>query len=242
MAGARAMRTIGLLGGMSGVATAEYYRLLNAGVNQRRGGHASAEILICSVDFAVIEACIRGERWDDAAGYLVERARRLERGGASFLLLATNTMHRVAPEIEAAVGIPLIHIVDVTAAAALAAGARRLGVLGTRPVMEADFYRERFARHGIDILVPAEPERAVVDQIIFTELTHGVTTEASRAEYLRIMSELRDQGADGIVLGCTEIGLLVAPGDLPGTDLYDTTALHVQAAIRLSLDLGADAS
>jgi len=138
-----AMRTIGVLGGMSPVATAEYYRLLNAAVNQHLGGQASADVLIASVDIAVIEACIREQRWDDGASYLIERARRLERGGAEFLVMATNTMHRVAPAIEAAVGMPLIHIVDVTADAALAAGARRLGVLGTRPVMEADFYRER---------------------------------------------------------------------------------------------------
>ena len=206
------MRTIGVLGGMSPVATAEYYRLLNALVNQRLGGHASAEVLIASVDFAVIESCIREQRWDDGASYLIERARRLERGGAEFLVLATNTMHRVAPAIEAAVGIPLIHIVDVTADAALAAGARRLGVLGTRPVMEADFYRERFAGHGLDVLVPAEPDRTLVDKVIFAELTHGLIQDSSRAEYLRIMRELGERGADGIVLGCTEIGLLVAPG------------------------------
>lgn len=148
------VKIVGVLGGMSSVASAEYYRRLNEGVNAHLGGHAAAELLLYSVDFAVIELCVREERWERAADYLVERARRLERGGADFLVLATNTMHRVAPEIEAAVSIPLIHIVDVTADAAIAAGANRLGLLGTAPVMQADFYRSRFAARGIEVRLP----------------------------------------------------------------------------------------
>ena len=226
---------IGVLGGMSSVASAEYYRRLNEGVNAVRGGHASAEVVLYSVDFAVIEACIREERWDDAADHLAERARRLERAGAEVLLLATNTLHRVAPQVEAAVGVPFVHIVDVTADAARASGARTLGLLGTAPVMEAAFYRERFAGHGIDVLVPGDDDRALVHRVIFDELTRGVLREESRREYVRVMAELVERGAQGVVLGCTEICLLVGPQDLPGTALYDTTALHVERAVHLAL-------
>lgn len=232
-----AVKVIGVLGGMSSVASAEYYRRLNAGVNAVRGGHAAAEVVLYSVDFTVIEACIREERWDDAATYLVERALRVERAGAQFLLLATNTLHRVAPQLEAAVGIPFVHIVDVTADAIRADGARTVGLLGTAPVMEAEFYRARFAERGIDVLVPDERDRALVHEVIFQELTRGVLDDQSRQQYLRIMRELVDRGAQGIVLGCTEISLLVAPQDLPDTVLYDTTALHVERAVQLALDV-----
>jgi len=233
------VKIVGVLGGMSSVASAEYYRRLNEGVNARLGGHAAAELLLYSVDFAVIEACVHAERWEQAADYLVERARRLERGGADFLVLATNTMHRVAPEIEAAVSIPLVHIVDVTADAALAAGASRLGLLGTAPVMQADFYRKRFAARGIEVLVPNGPDQSLVNDVIFNELTRGRLVDSSRKEYVRIMRELADRGAEGIVLGCTEISLLISPADLPGVPLYDTTALHVDRAVQLALGLQA---
>jgi len=233
------VKIVGVLGGMSSVASAEYYRRLNEGVNARLGGHAAAELLLYSVDFAVIEACVHAERWEQAADYLVERARRLERGGADFLVLATNTMHRVAPEIEAAVRIPLVHIVDVTANAALAAGASRLGLLGTAPVMQADFYRKRFAARGIEVLVPNGPDQSIVNDVIFNELTRGRLVDSSRKEYVRIMRELADRGAQGIVLGCTEISLLISPADLPGVPLYDTTALHVDRAVQLALGLQA---
>ena len=153
------------------------------------------------------------------------------------MILATNTMHRVAVELQDAIGIPLIHIVDVTADAANANGATILGLLGTAPVMEADFYRGRFADHGIEVLVPAERDRVLVDHVIFEELTRGIIDDHSRQEYLRIMGDLVARGAEGIVLGCTEIGLLVAAGDMPGTVLYDTTALHVDRAVRISLGL-----
>jgi len=231
------MKTIGVLGGMSSVATAEYYRRINAGVNEHRGGHAAADLVVYSVDFAVIESFIRNEQWDQAAEYLAERARRLERAGAEFLILATNTMHRVAAEVQNAVGIPLIHIVDPTADAATADGATTLGLLGTTPVMEAEFYRKRFADFGFTVLVPPQPDRDLVHRVIFEELTHGTVDEHSRQEYLRIMRDLVARGAGGIVLGCTEIGVLVGPEDLPGTALYDTTALHVERAVRTSLGL-----
>jgi aspartate racemase len=231
------MKTIGVLGGMSSVASAEYYRRINEGVHAHRGGHCSAEVVLYSVDFGVVEGFIREEKWDQAAEYLCERGRRLERAGADFLILATNTMHRVAADLQEAVGIPLIHIVDPTADAAIADGAKILGLLGTAPVMEADFYRERFAAQGLEILVPPAQDRALVHRVIFEELTQGIIDDRSRAEYQRIMGDLVAHGAQGIVLGCTEISLLVAAGDLPGTVLYDTTALHVERAVRISLGL-----
>lgn len=229
------MKTIGVLGGMSAVATGEYYRRLNDGVNAVRGGHAAADVVIYSVDFAVIEGCIRTGAWDRAAEHLADRARRLERAGAEFLLLATNTMHRVAEQIEAAVDIPFVHIVDVTADAALADGARTLGLLGTAPVMAPGFYRDRFTGHGLDVLVPAAADQALVDAVIFDELTRGVFTESSRREYRRVIVDLVARGAQGVVLGCTEISLLITPADVPGTVLHDTTALHVDRAVQLSL-------
>ena len=231
------MKTIGVLGGMSSVASAEYYRRINAGVNAHLGGHSAAELVLYSVDFGVVEAFIRDGQWEQAAEYLAERARRLERAGAEFLVLATNTMHRVAVELQHAIGIPLVHIVDVTAEAATADGANKLGLLGTAPVMEADFYRARFADHGFDILVPPEQDRALVHRVIFEELTRGTIEDHSRQEYLRIMRDLVARGAQGIVLGCTEISLLVAAEDMSETVLYDTTALHVDRAVRISLGL-----
>jgi len=231
------MQTIGVLGGMSSVATGEYYRLINEGVNERLGGHASAELVLYSVDFGRIEGFIRNEQWDQAADYLAERARRIERAGAELLILATNTMHRVADEVQSAIGIPLLHIVDATAQAAGADGARTLGVLGTMPVMEADFYRQRFAKLGFEVLVPASDDREVVHRVIFEELTRGIVADRSRQEYQRIIRDLVARGADGIVLGCTEISLLIAPQDAPGTTLYDTTAHHADQAVRASLGL-----
>jgi len=230
------MKVIGVLGGMSSVASAEYYRRINEGVNAHRGGHSAAEIVLYSVDFGVVEGFIRDEQWDQAADYLAVRAQRIERAGAEFLILATNTMHRVADELQDAIGIPLVHIVDATADAATAEGAKTLGLLGTAPVMEADFYRTRLADHGFDVLVPVERDRALVHRVIFEELTRGIIDDQSRQEYLRIMRDLVARGAQGIVLGCTEISLLVAE-DMAGTVLYDTTALHVDRAVRISLGL-----
>jgi aspartate racemase len=231
------MRTIGVLGGMSGQATGEYYRRLNEGVNAHRGGHSSAEVVLYSVDFAVVEGFIRGQEWDRAAEYLARRARQIESAGAEFLILATNTMHRVAVEIQDAIGIPLVHIIDPTADAASADGAHTLGLLGTAPVMEAEFYRQRFADRGLEVLVPTEQDRILVHWVIFEELTHGIVDDRSRQEYLRIMRELVARGAQGVVLGCTEISLLVGAKDLPGIALYDTTAQHVDRAVGISLGL-----
>jgi aspartate racemase len=234
------MKTIGVLGGMSSVASAEYYRRINDGVNAHRGGHSAAEVVLYSVDFGVIEGYIRHEQWDLAADYLAARAQRLERAGAEFVILATNTMHQVAEAIQDAIAIPLVHIVDVTADAVTADSrgtAQTLGLLGTSAVMEGDSYRGRFADHGFEILVPPAEDRDLVHRVIFEELTHGVVKEDSRQEYLRIIGDLAARGAQGIVLGCTEISLLVSGKEVDGTVLYDTTALHVDRAVRISLGL-----
>lgn len=227
--------TIGVLGGMSATSTVEYYRELNARVNDRLGGHHAAEVVIYSVDFGEIEPLIHADRWDEAGDLLADAASRLEAAGADFVLVATNTMHRVAPAIESAVSIPLVHIVDVTADAASAAGLDTLGVLGTAPVMEMEFYRDRFADHGVEVVVPDAAGRELVDSVIFEELTHGVFTEESRDAYRAVMDDLVDAGAEGIVLGCTEIGELVSAADYDRVPLLDTTDLHVQRAVELQL-------
>jgi aspartate racemase len=227
--------TIGVLGGMSATSTVEYYRELNSRVNDRLGGHHAAEVVIHSVDFGEFEPLIQADAWDEIGDRLADAAGRLAAAGADFVLVATNTMHRVAPAIESAVSIPLVHIVDVTAEAARAAGLDTLGVLGTKPVMETDFYRDRFAAHGVDVVVPDAASRELVDSEIFEELTHGVFTEESRDAYRAVMDDLVDAGAEGIVLGCTEIGELVSAADYDRVPLLDTTDLHVQRAVELQL-------
>jgi aspartate racemase len=235
--GSSVVRTIGVLGGMSDVATGEYYRLLNDGVRAHRGPDSSADVVIYSVDFAEVRGFIRDRRWDDAAVFLAEGAQRVERAGADFLLLATNTLHRVAPQIQAAIGIPLVHIVDLTAAAALADGSHRLGVLGTAPVMQPGFYADRYAAHGIELIAPAPADQELIDRIIFTELTHRLVKPASTAELLRMIDDLVAGAADGVVLACTELSLMITPTTAVPTRVYDTTQLHVDTAVRLSLDL-----
>jgi aspartate racemase len=227
--------TVGVLGGMSATSTVEYYRELNARVNDRLGGHHAAEVVVYSVDFGAVEPLIHADRWDEAGEELADAAGRLEAAGADFVLLATNTMHRVAPALESALSVPLVHIVDVTADAARAAGIDTLGLLGTEPVMQMDFYRDRFADHGIEVVVPDAEGRELVDSVIFEELTHGVFTEASRDAYRSVMDGLVDAGAEGIVLGCTEIGELVSEDEYDRVPLLDTTDLHVERAVEIHL-------
>lgn len=229
------MLTIGLLHGMSSVATGDYYRRINDRVNELLGGHERAQILLWSVNFGDIERFVRGDRWDEAADYLVRRALALQHSGADFVLCGSNTMHRVAPAMEAALD---VHIVDVVADEARDRGLTTLGVLGTLPTMEADFYRERFAGHGLRLVVPGPDDRRLVDRIIFDELTRHVFTEGSKQQYLRVMRGLSAAGADAVVLGCTEIGLLVEQDDLPELPFLDTTVLHVERAVQLALGLG----
>jgi aspartate racemase len=231
------MRTIGLLGGMSWESTAEYYRLANQLVAERRGGLHSARCVLWSVDFADVEPLQAQDRWDEAGELLAEAARGLEAAGADLLLLGTNTMHRVAGAVRTAVDIPFVDIVDVTAAAARGAGAGTIGLLGTRYTMEHGFYRERLEEHGLRVLVPGHEDRELVHRVIYDELCRGVVREESRAGYLRVIDELAGRGADAVALACTEIELLVDAGH-PGVPLLPTTRLHVEAAVDLALTDG----
>jgi aspartate racemase len=230
------MRLLGLIGGMSPESTVPYYRLINAAVGSRLGGLHSARLLLYSVDFAQIAELQAHERWDDAGELLADAARRLQGAGAQALVLCTNTMHVVAPAIVAAVDIPLLHIADATAAAIRAAGLDRIGLLGTRFTMERDFYRERLAGHGIDCVVPDAPGRELVHRVIYEELCRGVIVGRSRQAYCDVIADLVDRGAQGVVFGCTEIGLLLRPDDCP-VPCFDTAALHAQAAVDFALAL-----
>jgi aspartate racemase len=229
------MRTLGLIGGMSWESTALYYRLINQGVRDRLGPLRSGEMLLHSLDFGRIEACQRDGRWDDAADILVDVARRLHVGGAEGLVLCTNTMHKVAHRIEAAVPLPLLHIADPTGRAAVETGARTVGLLATGYTMAETFYRERLERRfGLEVLVPSAPERDEVHRIIYEELCAGVVDDDSRATYRRAIAGLCARGAQAVILGCTEITLLVRDEDAP-VPLLDTTALHAQAAVDFML-------
>jgi aspartate racemase len=233
--GVRTMRTIGLLGGMSWESSVEYERLMTDEVRRRLGPSHSASMVIRSYDFAEIEALQEAGDWQEAGWRLAADARALEAAGAEVLVLCTNTMHRVADEIEAAVGIPFLHIADATAEAVRAAGVRRVGLLGTRYTMEQDFYRGRLeARHGFTVLVPGEPDRTVVHDVIYVELVRGVIREESRAAYLAVIDRLVDRGAEGIIAGCTEIEQLVRPEDV-AVPYFPTTRLHALAAVEWAL-------
>jgi aspartate racemase len=229
------MKTIGLIGGMSWESSAEYYRMINEAVRRRLGGFHSARCLMSSVDFAEIEELQRTGRWEDAGDRLADAARRLERGGAELLVLCTNTMHRVADEVAAATEIPFLHIADPTAEAIKARGITSVGLLATRYTMEQDFYRDRLSqRHGLEVLVPDEPGRTVVHDVIYEELVHGRVEERSRAAYRDIMTRLVERGAEAIILGCTEIELLVREADAT-VPLFDTTRIHAERAVELAL-------
>lgn len=230
------MKTIGLLGGMSWESTVPYYQAINRTVAQELGGLHSAKILLYSVDFAEVEALQHAGRWDEAGALLADAAARLEGAGADLLVICTNTMHKVAPGIEARVRIPLLHIADPTARAIRAAGHTKVGLLGTRFTMEQDFYKARLAaQHGLEVIVPAEASREAVHRIIYDELCLGVIREPSRQAYQRIAAELLEAGAQCVILGCTEIGLLLKEGDVPAP-LFDTTALHARAAALAALE------
>lgn len=225
------MKTLGLIGGMSWESSAEYYRIINQGVRDALGPTHSARIVLWSFDFAEIEALQMAGDWDGLTARMVDAARQLAAAGADALMICTNTMHRCAPAVEAAVAMPLIHIADPTGAAIRAAGYTRIGLLGTRFTMEQDFYRGRLAdRHGLDVIVPDEADRATVHRVIYEELVAGRIEPASREAYRGVMQRLAQRGAQAIVLGCTEIMLLVGPDDSP-VPLFDTTALHARAGI-----------
>lgn len=230
------MKMLGILGGMSWESTAHLYQLLNRGVAARLGGLHSARLLLHSVDFAGIEALQRHGDWAAAAAQLGAAGAGLKAAGAEALLIATNTMHKVADEIEAASGLPLIHIVDASAAALRAAGVRRAGLLATAYTMEQDFYRGRMReRHGIELLVPGEAARAEVHRIIYEELCRGRILEASRRFYEQQVAALAEAGAEAVILGCTEVGLLLDPARPGVVPLFDSTALQAQAALDWAL-------
>jgi aspartate racemase len=249
------MKTIGLIGGMSWESTAEYYRIINETVRERLGGLHSGKIVMVSVDFAEIEAMQVEGRWDDAGGALATAARQVESAGADVALICTNTMHRVFDSVAAAVDIPLLHLADATAERVLAAlpaddnpahsspGIKpgptvsfTVGLLGTAFTMEQDFYRGRLEQHGLTVLVPEPDDRAIVHRVIYDEVCLGIIREESRAEYERIMRSLIDSGAQGIILGCTEIELLVDPDSrFEGIPLYPTSRIHAEAAVDWAL-------
>ncbi|SFU57793.1 aspartate/glutamate racemase family protein [Pseudoduganella namucuonensis] len=229
------MKTIGLIGGMSWESTVIYYRDINVAIKELLGGLHSARIVMYSVDFHDIEQLQRAGDWAAAGDVLADAARSLRAAGAELLVLCTNTMHKVAPAIEAAAGIPLLHIADPTAAAIKEAGVSTVGLLGTRFTMEQPFYADRLReRHGLEVLTPPQADRDIVHRIIYEELCLGRVLPASRAEYRRVMAELVARGAQGIILGCTEIAMLVGPGDA-AVPLFDTTALHARSAARASI-------
>ncbi|MBP0636094.1 aspartate/glutamate racemase family protein [Cupriavidus sp. AcVe19-6a] len=229
------MKTIGLIGGMSWESSAEYYRLINQEMKARLGGHNNARSLMATVCFEEIKALQHAGQWDELGRLMQQAARQVEAGGADFVLLCTNTMHRVAPAIESVLNVPFIHIVDPTARALQHAGIRRVGLLGTRFTMEQDFYRGRMRDlHGIDVVVPEQADRDRVHAVIYEELCHGIVRDEARAEYQRIVTALVAQGAEGVILGCTEITLLLGQGDV-ALPVFDTTALHAQAAVTLAL-------
>ena len=224
------MKTIGLLGGMSWESTAEYYRIANQTVRDRMGGLHSAKILLDSVDFAEIGLMQREDRWGDAADLLATHARGLQDAGAEMVLICTNTMHKVAPEVSAAIDVPLLHIADAAAAAVHTAGLSRVGLLGTAFTMEQPFYRERLAEHGLDVVIPGDRDRELVHRVIFDELAMGIVSDESRASYRRIIEGLVADGAEGIILGCTEIELLVTGEDCP-VPVFPPPPLHIEAAV-----------
>lgn len=229
------MKTIGLIGGMSWESSLEYYRLINQATKAKLGGLHSAKCILYSVDFAEIETLQHHGRWAEAAQHLVVAGQSLQRAGADFLVLCTNTMHKLAPELQAAVPLPFLHIADATAQAVRAAGLQRIGLLGTRFTMEQAFYKDRLTdAHGLTVLTPNDVDRDLVHRVIYDELCLGVINPTSKDHYRRIMTALVGAGAEGIILGCTEIELLVNAGDST-VPLFPTTQLHALAAVEYAL-------
>lgn len=228
------MKTMGLLGGMSWESSLEYYRLVNQEVKQTLGGFHSAKCLMYSVDFEEIENYQRKGEWDKATAVMIDATSRLEKGGADFVLICTNTMHKMFEEVQAAINIPLLHIVDAVLHEIKHKGIKSVGLLGTRFTMEEDFYVNRIQLHGVDVLVPQQEERKTVHRVIYEELVMGKILTESREEYKKIIHHLEQQGAQGVILGCTEIGSLIKPDDV-SIPIFDTTYWHAVAAVRIAL-------
>jgi aspartate racemase len=229
------MKTIGLIGGMSWESSLEYYRIVNEAVKEKLGGLHSAKCVLYSVDFAEIEVLQHEGRWADATQAMIDAACHVEAGGADFMLICTNTMHKMADEVQRNLGVPLLHIADATGEAVKARGLRKIGLLGTKFTMEEDFYRGRLVeKHGLEVIIPEAADREIVHRVIYGELVLGQIKPESKAAYARIIEKLVARGAEGIILGCTEIGLLVKPEDSP-IPLFDTTLIHASAAVEFAL-------
>lgn len=229
------MQVIGLIGGMSWQSTCAYYRLINEMVAQKLGGQHSAQLVLYSVDFDPVERAQNDQRWDEAALVLADAGKALKRAGADFMVICTNTMHKVADEVQQSSGLPLLHIIDVTGKAIQQEGMRRVGLIGTRFTMEDGFYQDRLRdRFGLEVLTPPDADRRDIHRVIYDELCHGRIKSSSRELYQRIISDLARSGAEGVVLGCTEIPLLITP-DHATIALFDTTRLHAEAAVALAL-------
>ncbi len=228
------LKTIGLIGGMSWESSALYYQILNIAVRKQLGGLHSAKCILYSVDFQEIEACQSGGDWAKSGQMLSEAARNLERAGADFIVICTNTMHKVAGQVQTAITIPILHIADLTAEALVQNGIRKVGLLGTKYTMEQDFYKARLIEKGIDVLTPEPEDRVRINDIIYQELCLGVLREASKDAYLHVIRKMAAEGAQGVILGCTEIGLLIKAGDAP-VPLFDTTIIHAERAVEYAL-------
>jgi len=229
------MKTIGLIGGMSWESTVTYYQIINQAVKEALGGFHSAKCLLYSVDFHEVEACLSSGDWDKSSEIMTDAALRLQRGGADFLLVCTNTLHKVVPQMEKQLSIPILHIADAVAQALVEKGIKKAALLGTRYTMEQDFIKERIASYGIEVLIPKADDRDFINHVIFQELCLGIISPASRDRYVRVIQELGEEGAEGAVLGCTEIGLLVNQTDTP-IPLFDTTVIHAMQAARFALE------
>lgn len=229
------MKTIGLLGGMSWESSVTYYQIINEYVKRELGGLHSAKLLMYSVDFAEIEKCQAEGDWERSAELLINAAKRLERGGADFLVICTNTMHKIAPQIAGAVSLPILHIAEVTAELLLKRGVRTVALLGTKYTMTQDFYKKKLIEAGIDVLIPDAAGVETVNDVIYGELCLGVISEKSKEKYLKIIDGLAARGAQGVILGCTEIGLLLRQEDCP-LPVFDTTRIHAEAAARRALE------
>lgn len=229
------MKKIGLIGGMSWASTVEYYRIINELVEKELGGFHSAELILYSVDFAPIELYQRTNQWDQAAEVLRDAAQSLERAGADMILLCGNTMHKIADAVQNAVHIPFIHIVDVTAEAIIEKNLKKVALLGTQFTMEQDFFRNRLESHGLEVVIPEEEDRKTIHNIIYDELCKGIILEQSKQKYLEIIDRLKEKEIEGIILGCTEIGLLIQQEDTP-IPLFNTVDAHASSAVKLALE------
>ena len=230
------MKTIGLLGGMSWESTTDYYRTINTGIKENLGGLHSAQVALYSIDFGTMEKLQQENDWQGAADLLIDAALKVQAAGADFLLICTNTMHKVADQVEASLQIPLLHIADATAEKLVADGIKTVGLLGTAFTMEEDFYRGRLKRNfDLEVITPNTSDREVVHNVIYQELCLGKTSNDSKTEYLRIIEALADDGAEAVILGCTEIGMLIKQSDTP-VKLYDTAKIHAEAAVARSLE------